>query len=439
MTTNGTPFPGPEGAGHNERSRVALSTPPIFLFDGRLCVTDFDTGEPAVVALFEAEADQSSYPALLESILKVGAVALARAGSQVDLGHVAAEVERLSQAVGHSVESFSKVLSAEADAQVKALSSKVEEVLGDDGALVRMLDPADPRGAAAKLTQALTETAEASGRQLVRLLDPSCPEGPMAAFAAELRALSNSVGQLAIQVAATSAAERAAAAEAARGTRKGGVYEDQVVEVLGEIARTSGDVVEAVGARAALDGSKKGDVKVHVSPNLAGAEVSVVFEAKNAKLGLEALKRELAQARSARGAAVAVAVFACEGYMPAGTAPLCEIDPSSFAVVYDPASGDVEALRLAYRFARIVAVAWLREQVRAESVDSDGLRADLSEATSLLKAIVAVKSKIAQARSAVSKNLGDCEESLGSSVTKLSEVISRIEARLRANLQHPAA
>jgi hypothetical protein len=156
MTTNGTPFPGPEGTGHNERSRVALSTPPIFLFDGRLCVTDFDTGEPAVVALFEAEADQSSYPALLESILKVGAVALARAGSQVDLGHVAAEVERLSQAVGHSVESFSKVLSAEADAQVKALSSKVEEVLGDDGALVRMLDPADPRGAAAKLTQALT-------------------------------------------------------------------------------------------------------------------------------------------------------------------------------------------------------------------------------------------------------------------------------------------
>jgi methyl-accepting chemotaxis protein len=257
MTTNDTPFPGPEGAGHDERSKVALSTPPIFLFDGRLCVTDFDTGEPAVVALFEAEADQSSYPALLESILKVGAVALARAGSQVDLGHVAAEVERLSQAVGHSVESFSKVLSVEADAQVKALSSKVEEVLGDDGALVRMLDPADPRGAAAKLTQALTETAEASGRHLVRLLDPSCPEGPMAAFAGELRALSNSVGQLAIQVAATSAAERAASAEAARGTRKGGLYEDQVVEVLGEIARTSGDVAEAVGATTAWTARKR--------------------------------------------------------------------------------------------------------------------------------------------------------------------------------------
>jgi hypothetical protein len=151
------------------------------------------------------------------------------------------------------------------------------------------------------------------------------------------------------------------------------------------------------------------------------------------------LKRELSQARSARGAAVAVAVFASEELMPKGTAPLCEVDPFSFAVVYDPSLGDAEALRLAYRFARIVAVAWLRKQVRAESVDSDGLRADLSEATRLLKAIVAVKSKIAQAKSAVSQNLGDCEESLGSSVTKLSEVISRMESRLRANLQRVAS
>jgi len=72
---------------------------------------------------------------------------------------------------------------------------------------------------------------------------------------------------------------------------------------------------------------------------------------------------------SARGAAVAVAVFASEKLMPKGTAPLCEVDPFSFAVVYDPSLGDAGALRLAYRLARIVAVAWLCKQTQAFSLD----------------------------------------------------------------------
>jgi hypothetical protein len=50
-----------------------------------------------------------------------------------------------------------------------------------------------------------------------------------------------------------------------------------------------------------------------------------------------------------------------------------------------------------------------------------------------------VKAKIAQTKNAVTKGLGDCERSLGDSLSRLWEVVSRMEGRLRASRQQPAA
>jgi hypothetical protein len=49
-----------------------------------------------------------------------------------------------------------------------------------------------------------------------------------------------------------------------------------------------------------------------------------------------------------------------------------------------------------------------------------------------------VKTKITQTKNAITKGLDDCEESLGSSSSKLSEVLARMEARLRAPVQRLA-
>ena len=81
--------------------------------------------------------------------------------------------------------------------------------------------------------------------------------------------------------------------------------------------------------------SKKGDFVLALDPTLTrGLELRIVVEAKNRPMPRQRFMTELADARSNRSAAVALAVFTPHT-APASVAPLAMVGPDVFAT-YDP-------------------------------------------------------------------------------------------------------
>src|SRR5207253_325322 len=83
-------------------------------------------------------------------------------------------------------------------------------------------------------------------------------------------------------------------------------------------------------------------------------DTKVAVEAKDAKFELAKVSRELAEARTNRGAAAAVAVYA-PGKLPGGFGPLTVYGSDVFCE-FDPDSGDLEPVIWAVRVARLIAL-----------------------------------------------------------------------------------
>jgi hypothetical protein len=98
--------------------------------------------------------------------------------------------------------------------------------------------------------------------------------------------------------------------EAARSTRHGITFEEQVGEQLEREAKRVGDVCEHVGANPGRTQRKHGDHVVELGPESASPGARVVFEAKTKKgYTIKSALSELAEARKNRDAQVGVIVF----------------------------------------------------------------------------------------------------------------------------------
>jgi len=120
--------------------------------------------------------------------------------------------------------------------------------------------------------------------------------------------------------------------------------------MLERTGRESGDALR----------SKKGDFVVCIDPSRTrGVDLRIVIEAKDRTVPMRRFATELADARENRRAAVSLAVFT-PAAAPSGVAPLALIGNDVFCV-YDPEAEDAVALEAAYRLARALALAGLRD------------------------------------------------------------------------------
>ena len=99
---------------------------------------------------------------------------------------------------------------------------------------------------------------------------------------------------------------------------------------------------------------------------------------------------ELADARSNRSAAVALAVFTPHT-APASVAPLAMVGPDVFAT-YDPATDDAIALEAAYRTARILALLTLRDA--AVELDAEAVTRSLDDLARQVDVVRSLKTKL---------------------------------------------
>src|SRR5579863_1173189 len=365
----------------------------------------------AELAEYVGEHPEVDRPAVVERGLKVGLIALRNAGVTLNVDFVAREFERLMH---RTDESHDRAAVALDTALRQAFSTKdgalprtLEHFLGNDGTLRRLVDELfdDERrdSAIGRMRTLLAGYFDGDGAVIGRMLDPRRADSPLHGFRMEMRDLMKDVSDRLVRL---EAARDARADEREKGTAKGLDFEDEVEARLDTLLRGTGDLVEPTGT--AIGNSvrgRKGDFLITLDPSWTrGVPVRVAVEAKNGRVGLAKLVRDLDETRHNRDAIVAVAVYRA-GNAPSGCAPFT-IHGEHVICEFDPDDADDTAFTAAVRVARVLALSGSRAQ--ADVVDAVAVRRDLDAIRAQLNAIAGMKSKL----TSISTATGDVRNAL---------------------------
>jgi hypothetical protein len=187
------------------------------------------------------------------------------------------------------------------------------------------------------------------------------------------------------------------AVERERGTAKGRVFEEALVEVLDGIAHAQGDECEATGDQTEAAG-KVGDAVVTIDGCAGHGRGRIVFEAKNKKLSRNEMVRELDAAMAERRADFGVLVVAGADKLPARTCELREMQGDKMVVAWDPEEGTDLPLRVAYSLARARV---LLQRADAEGIDGEAIRACCERALQAMAEVQRIKQQLTASKTAI--------------------------------------
>lgn len=349
------------------------------------------------LARFLLEKDPSERVDIVRGGLKIGLTAIQDYLSVAKTDYVKREFENWWNKVEGSLkESFGKE---------GALEHSLELYLGDEGRLPKELakhfDPNQANSIGHQFKTIVERHISGDGSKLMELLNPTNDKSPLKKLQdqwqkdiRELRDLfKKAEGQ---------------AEEAEKGTQKGKVYEELVFEYLEEIAAKYGDEAEFVGNKEGIPGNKKGDILVAINPKeIHGKNLQIVLEAKNTSKSLNKIKNEIEEAMENRDAAVGIAVFSHAEKMPvikrSKAGPFRHYG-GMLMCVFDPSERESLALEVAYQVARIEALSSLSSVTG--SVDTEGARKLIDDATSMLDDLDSAKNEVKKIIKSASKTDG---------------------------------
>ena len=340
--------------------------PPTVRVEANRLVVDHLVLDDHALAAFVADRPAEERALLVERALRVGLTAIASVGVTVNVDAVRAEFQGLLRQTEAANERAATALDqmlrqnfADGDGR---LPRTLEKFLGDKGQLRGFVDDLFDEGkrdsAIGRMKVLLGAYFDGDASKLAQLLDPTRLGSPLHQFRVEMAEGFNRIGE---RLAALEAAGAARAGERAKGSAKGVDFEETVDDVLGGIARGSGDLLERTGTgTGATIASKKGDFVLTLNAEAtAGHELRIVIECKDRYVSGRAMRDELREAKSNRDAAVAVVVFT-PAHAPAGIAPF-DVRAGDVYCVLDPVSPDPATLEAAVRLARLLAIQTLRD------------------------------------------------------------------------------
>jgi hypothetical protein len=395
---------------------VSLPTPAVLpativRTEGDRIVVDRLTLVDRGLAAFVAERPTDDRPALVERALKIGLAALQDAGVTVNVDIVRREFEALlqqSQATNEraaaALEQTLRTNFADGDGR---LPRTLERFLGDRGQLHAfvsdLFDESKRDSAIGRIRQLLGTYFDGDASKLALLIDPTRLGSPMYQFREEVSA---GFAKLNDRLTGIEAAAAARASERAKSAAKGGDFEDILDAMLGDLARANGDLLDRTGGDTGdVIKSKKGDFVLTVNDGLArGADLKIVVEAKDRAMSLRAIRDELREAKTNRGAAVGLVVFT-PAHAPTGIAPF-DMRAGDVYCVIDPAAPDPTTLEAAVRLARLLAVATLVErEVEVDAAAVSAALAGIREQLDLIRTLKSQLTSIGTATTAVSAGL----------------------------------
>jgi len=331
----------------------------------RLVIEHLVLDDPALAA-FVSDRPEEERAVLLERALRVGLTAIQSVGVTMNVDAVRSEFQGLLRQTEAANERAATALDTMlrqnfADGEGR-LPRTLEKFLGDKGQLHTFVDELFDEGkrdsAIGRMRVLLGGYFDGDASKLAQLLDPTRLGSPLHQFRTEMAEGFKVIGE---KLAALEAAGAARASERAKGSAKGGDFEETIETLLGELARGSGDLLERTGTETgSMMSSKKGDFVLTLNSDVtAGNELRVVVECKDRYVSGRAMRDELREAKSNRDAAVALVVFTA-AHAPAGIAPF-DIRAGDVYCVQDPAAPDPATLEAAVRLARLLAVQTLRD------------------------------------------------------------------------------
>ena len=395
----------------------------------RIVVEHLELVDQQLAALV-GEREPAEQAELVERATRIGLQTICSAGVSLTTDVVRAEFarlsERLEQTNARAAEVVEQQLRANFGDGDGRLPRTLEQFLGEDGKLRRLVgelfDPNRREGALGQLTAQLEKYFDGDASQLARLLDPTREGSPLHQFRNEV---SGEFRSLQERLVALEAGEKARAEERAKGTAKGGDFEDALETRLAEMARHQGDLLERTGTDAgdALR-SKKGDFVLGIDPSRTrGVDLRVVIEAKDRSVSLRRFSAELAEARENRRAAVALAVFTPQS-APTGVAPLALIGSDVFCV-YDQEADDAVALEAALRLSRILALASLRES--SVQLDVPAVQDALAEIVRQVGEVQGMKSRLTSISNAANDGAGTLDRMRAGILRSVKDVEAQLE------------
>jgi len=397
-------------------------TAPDIRVDGDLLVIEHLALTDATLARFVEERPGPDRPPLIDRALRIGLTALQDAGVTLDVDLVRHEFEGMLQRTQAANDKAAVALDALlrqnfADGDGR-LPRTLERFLGDRGQLRSFVNDLFDEGkrdsAIGRMRTLLGTYFDGDASHLARLLDPTRMGSPLHQFRAEV---SDGFAKVHERLTAIEAAATARATERARSAAKGADFEATIEQLLGEICRGPGDLLDRTAdEQGALLRSKKGDFLLTVDPRSThGAGLRIVVECKDRAMSGRAMRDELEEAKRNRDACVGLVIFS-EAHAPAGIAPF-DIRGSDVYCVVDPHDVDASILEGAVRLARLLALT-TRRAAEAE-VDAAAVEAALAAIAGQLDAIRSLKVQLT--------SIGTCSQQVSVGLDRLRDgILARI-------------
>jgi hypothetical protein len=376
--------------------------------------------------------------------LEIGARVLDREATSAEVESIRRELERASAEANHAFSERARQIG-------ESLEKQFERFLGEEGgAMSKVLDAhADElseliahnfggdRNTAVQhqVKEIVAKVMTDSRQELLRQFSAADGHNPLADFKAAIvrevkrsgeshEKLLEKIATLEVEVKRlhdAGEAEDELAAERERGTSKGRDFEQDVFDVLEELAAARGDVAHHVGDERSASGSKKGDIVIEIDAASGPARGRIAIDAKDEKLSKNRAWEVLDAARLHRDAEFAILVVASEEKVPAGRQQLHEYEGNKMIVALDKETLEPRALELAYRYARCRS---LMAAERELALDAAGVRDAAEEALSALKDAQRVRSAL----TGVHKSAESAETGLNSMIQRVKMALERVES-----------
>lgn len=406
------------------RSATVVSVSGDFLTVERLTLSD------AGLAAFVGERPEEARGAIVERAMRIGLLALQDAGVAVNVDVVRREFETLLARTEAANERAAAALDvvlrqnfADGDGR---LPRTLERFLGDRGQLRsfvgELFDETKRDSAIGRMKLLLGNYFDGDASRLAQLLDPTRMGSPLHQFRVEV---SEGFTKLNDRLTAIEAAATARASERQKSSAKGADFETTVAELLGDVVRGSGDLLDRTGSEAGdVARSKKGDLLLTLDGGLTrGAELRVVVECKDRTISGRQMRDELADAKRNRGACVGLVVFTPQ-HAPAGIAPF-DVRNGDVYCVIDPESPQPATIEAAVRLARLLALATLREH--EAGVDAAAVGHALTQIRGQLEEIRRLKTRLT--------SIGSISREVGEGLDRLRDAVLAKVADAEAELR----
>ncbi len=298
------------------------------------------------------------------------------------------------------------------ESPVGSMLKNMESYFGDQGSVNQMLDEHfDLNSKSSSMSQfvdKLSEHFDVDKGTIRQLLDPARPGSPVHALKDEmLKNFSDVREKLATMKAEQAIMERS--------TQKGGLFEEQVQDVLHEITNAHGDSVENTSLVTGLTG-KTGDFVITLREN---EDERIVVEAKDAgNYSVNKTIQEMEEAMHNRKAGCGIFVFKSGEQLPSKLAP-CRI-----ARNYIITSMDGNGLYYAYHVARMMTESGRKNH---ETIPIDKIQ---DEVAFLLEKSLAIEDVIRKTK-LITSHVGSIESTLQGLQSEIDGALKRIQRHLR--------